>query len=99
MTKIAGTGGVLATGIILGIAIGVGLGSDRQGAQAADADLSIRALEAKVTANSREIAALKRLVAAHDGRIKTVDRRSRANRDATKAMATRSGVRVNLSDD
>lgn len=90
----------LCGAIALGFAIGVSVSFGAQPAVAAgsEAASSIAALSEQVARNSNRIAELERQLRAVDGRIGTIDRRVESNRDATKNLATRSGIQIDFRD-
>lgn len=92
--------GPLCGAIALGFAVGVTVGYGTQPAAAAGAESAppFATLSEEVARNSRRIGEIERQLRTVDSRIGTIDRRVESTRDATKALATRSGIQMEFGD-
>ena len=99
MNRQIGRGFVLITGIAIGFASGISVSSDHQSASAAvKMTPAIQALDNKISKNSSEIKKLQRQIQSFNAKFGSIGRKVQANRQATRTIATRSGIRIELSD-
>ena len=89
---------LLVAGLAVGLGLGFGLAPERDAAHAAAADPAVQALQQRVAANEKAIAALHKQLGGVDGAVARLGKRVDANRNATKTLATRSGVQIEFRD-
>jgi hypothetical protein len=87
--------GLLVAGLAVGLGVGFGLAPERDAARAAAADPAVQVLQQRVAANEKAIAALQKQL---DGAVTRLGKRVDANRNATKTLATRSGIQIEFRD-
>ncbi len=92
--------GQLFGGIALGFAVGASIGYGAQPAVASgtEAGSPYSVLSEQIAQNSRRITELERQLRGVDNRIGTIDRKVESNRDATRVLATRSGIQMEFRD-